>query len=369
MLSRWLIKVSVICCLSLTSVAQIEVQKNNEMQKTEEDEKVILFPIVYYTPETSLSAGILSIFNFDKVREGKISNLQLIYAYTLKDQAIALIRPKLYFDEGKKDISAEFYYSFNPSEYYGKLGNHLDEAELYVENTFTSTVSGAHNFYGDFFGRIGVIKELRKILNTDSQGILRNELQGGFENVDVSGVFVGVEWDTRDYPNSPLNGYFHRITATRFQTLDRESNDKLKNFERYEAESRFYFSFDQNKVYATQVALTQVTQDKIPFQNLVLIGGNENMRGYYGGEWRDLNLLMWQNEIRVPYNDRFGWATFVSLAKLDHEMSRIGGSDLKYSFGGGGYYLLDPQGRTKIKLDMGISKDNSGVYFVLGESF
>ena len=330
---------------------------------------LIVFPMVYYTPETSFAGGVINIYNIDEVAPGRISQVQLVGAYTSKQQTIVALTPKLYFNSGKNEVFGNLNYSYYPNKYYGQGDFHLDNPENYTENVLKSSIGATHNFNTFFFGRLQATRNQFKILKTESGGNLETQLNAnGFSTLEINGLAFGIDYDSRDFPLSPTSGYYLKNQIA-FQQAKDPNLDQNKNFQTYEMDWRIYSIVKQKYILANQFYFGHLSDRDLPFQTLLSIGGNHSMRGYYNGQYRNQDLLMNQNEIRGSFTNKFGWDSFISIAKLGSSMNSIQYSTTHLSAGGGINYLLDPKSRVKIRLNFGVSKENSGVYFVLGESF
>lgn len=93
------------------------------------------------------------------------------------------------------------------------------------------------------------------------------------------------------------------------------------------------------------------------------------MRGYYAGQYRDNAVGMLQIEVRFEKSPRWTPAFFAGVARMATRISDLDHSDSFYSGGGGIQYTLDPENRTKLRLDFGITQREAGAYFLIGEAF
>lgn len=359
-----LVSKRVMCLVVLIFIqarAQDLVASSDSEKVKPEFEKHLYFPIIYYTPESSFAGGLIDIYNFWKEKEGKYSQMQTIFSYSIKQQSIVRLAPKFYFDEGQKELGGSLFYSYYPNEFYG-FTKHLDNPEDYTENNFKSNVYGTYNFYSDFYVRAEVLKEKRKVVKTEP-GELRDYLDATkFYEVEIDGLGIGLEWDSRNYPQSPTQGSYYKFTMTHLQTQD-------KKWKKYELDFKNYRKVFSESIWANQIYIAQLSEKELPLTSYLTIGGNDKMRGYYAGEYRGTHLILLQTEIRNQFNAKYGWSVFAGAAKLSDEFKRIGSKKTRVSVGAGLNYMMDPASRTKLKLDFGISEDNNGFYFVLGESF
>lgn len=370
-----------ITCLFLVALMSVQFGVSASAEESSSDSKSavelrprVLFPLVFYTPETSVGLGLIWIENLWQVRPGKNSYIQSTLTTTTKQQWTANIMPRLYSKDGEREGFAAFSYSFFPNQYYGNQNAHLDSPEKETENNLSLLVSGSQRVFSNLFVRSFAQTRELKITQTADGGLLEQQLtQKGFRNLKSVAWGLGLDWDTRDFPQSPTSGLWIRLQSQKVWLEDRDST-RTQFFYANELDFRIYDKISisekwRDLVLANQVFVGALTDSDVPFQFLYAIGGNQSLRGYYQGQYRNRTLAMNQNELRGEINDRFGWAAFLSFARLGDGASEISAAETLIAGGGGVNYMLDPANRIKLKVDVGVSRENRGAYFVLGESF
>lgn len=93
------------------------------------------------------------------------------------------------------------------------------------------------------------------------------------------------------------------------------------------------------------------------------------MRGFYAGQYRDKAVGMLQAEVRFEKSLRWTPAFFAGFARMATKISDLDHSNSFYSGGAGIQYTLDPENRTKLRLDFGVTNRESGAYFLIGQAF
>jgi hypothetical protein len=328
-----------------------------------------IFPLVFYTPETSVGTGVIWIANLWKVREGKNSYVQSLATVTARGQWIANITPRMYFHHEDQEVVGQLSYSYFPNQYYGNQAAHLSSPEKDIESNLNFLTSASQRISGDFFLRLFQQMRELKILQTTEGGLLEPQLlQNGFRNLRSKAFGISLEWDQRDFPQSPTAGKWVRLQGQKVWVEDKE-NQRSNSFYATELDARSYFQFENKLVLANQIFLGSLTDSEIPFQFLYFVGGTHALRGYYQGQYRDRNLVMNQNELRGAWSDKFGWSVFVAGAKLGDGARELSESPLRLAGGAGVSMMLDASNRIKLKLDLGVSQENRGIYMVLGEAF
>lgn len=328
-----------------------------------------ILPLVFYTPETSLAGGVIWIKNLWPVKEGYNSYLQSYLVYTAQRQTLVDLTPHFYFNQGEQEVSANISYSYYPNKYYGTPSQHLRDPEAEIENNFNISLSGTHNFYSQFYGRLFTQWRDLTIVETKADGLLEQQLKkNGYRSLKSPSLGVGLDWDSRNFPQSPTEGLWVRLQAQKKWVKDQDSARSM-SFENMDLDVRIYQSLANNLVLANQLMLGVLSDSEIPFQFLYSIGGTQRLRGYYQGQYTGRWLVMSQNELRGAWTDRRGWSIFVAAAQLGDNQQELAQSSTHVAGGVGVNYLIDPSNRIKLKIDLAVSRENSGVYFVLGESF
>ena len=134
-----------------------------------------------------------------------------------------------------------------------------------------------------------------------------------------------------------------------------------------------FFALNNQLVLGLDVQEQSLTGYQSPFYLLPELGSDELMRGYYGGRYRDRNLIAGQTELRYRFTPRFGLAGFVGTGEVFH--SGFSFAELKPNYGAGFRYFFDVQKGLAIRVDYGIGdkpageKRISGLYVALGQSF
>jgi outer membrane protein assembly factor BamA len=338
--------------------------------KEDYSKKLILLPIAYYTPETKFAGGLLAIKNLWKEKEGHTSNIMTTASVTFNNQVMASIAPRLYFQGGEWELGGVFFYSYFPNKYYGRgTENSLSSPEKYTENSFILAVSGGKNIYERLFIRGGFGQDLRKIIDYQVGGEMEKEIQNIAQSLQVLSLNIGLEWDERDYPQAPRQGSWYRVTQSFYDPKDREGGKDLDHFRKIEFDLRQYVTLAPRWVAAGQLVASEVQGDQVPFQYLNSIGGGSRMRGFYAGQYRDKALGMFQAELRFEKNIKWTPAIFAGVARIATKISDLNKTDSFYSGGAGIHYTIDPENRTKLRLDLGLTNKESGAYFLIGEAF
>jgi hypothetical protein len=337
--------------------------------KEDYSKKLILLPLAYYTPETKIAGGLLVIKNLWKEKEGHTSNVMATATATLNNQSSVSLAPRLYFDKGDWDVGGVLYYSYYPNRYYGRgVGNSLSTAEKYIENNFLFSVNTGKNIYSRLFVRASAGQDLRKIIDYEVGGLIQTETQNFAQNLQVLSSTLSLEWDERDYPQAPRQGAWYRMSQAFFEPKDRDGSKDLERFRKIDFDFRQYITLTPKWISALQLVTSEV-QGQAPFQYLNSLGGGSRMRGYYAGQYRDSAIVMLQTEVRYEMNAKWSPTVFAGIARMASKIADLNSAANFHSGGFGVHYILDPENRTKLRLDVGFTGHETGAYFLIGEAF
>jgi outer membrane protein assembly factor BamA len=146
-------------------------------------------------------------------------------------------------------------------------------------------------------------------------------------------------------------------------------NIAQKNYFELTLDGRLYKSWNTKLVSATRF-VHDFNFGIIPFYDLAFLGGDQYVRGYYFGRFRDQHLSTIQQEFRMPIYWRFGLATFGGLSSIYSDKQPFSINNIKYNYGLGLRFLVDKKDKTSLRLDYAIgNNNNSGFYVSFGESF
>ena len=108
----------------------------------------------------------------------------------------------------------------------------------------------------------------------------------------------------------------------------------------------------------------------MPFYELSMLGGEDQMRGYYKGIFRDKVLVDGQVEYRMPVWNIFGINAWIGTGRVASSYSDIVIDGFKLSYGGGFRIKVDSKHNTNLRFDFGFGPGGiNGYYINFGEAF
>jgi outer membrane protein assembly factor BamA len=180
----------------------------------------------------------------------------------------------------------------------------------------------------------------------------------------TSGLGFVATWDNRDNFFYPTKGEFYKLAVL--------VNSKIfasdLSFTRLTIDMRKYYPIVGAHLMSLQV-LGDITWGDVPFQAMPTMGGNDVLRGYYKGRYRDKNLLAIQLEYRFPIYKWLKGSLFGSAGDVSDEIEDIIIREFKISYGGGLRARVNPA-NVHLRFDIGLTPERKpSYYFTASEAF
>ena len=192
-----------------------------------------------------------------------------------------------------------------------------------------------------------------ELTEIESDGLLSTDQIKGTGNEINSGMGLLINWDNRDNIFFPTSGGFYQVSSLAYADVLGSDHE----FTQYGLDLRHYFPIRSSHTLALQGLVNHSTGNP-PFHKLFTLGGQNTMRGYYAGRYRDKNMMAFQMEYRVmPVWWRLGVVGFYGLGAVANEMDDFEIGDFKHSVGMGLRLQLDPKERVTFRLDYAYGKD------------
>jgi outer membrane protein assembly factor BamA len=357
---------------TVTAVAQTSAPQAAPTQEPGVEKKfkprVLLLPLIYYTPETRLALGVGGVVNYRLGRDKgnmRPSSLWLLAVYTMNNQIQLQLKPEVYLSKNSFILGATVKFERFPQRFYG-IGNDVPVTaeEVYTPENLGLHLSVKRRVVGSVFGGIQYHLEKTLIQKVKPGGLLsQGDIPGSTGGV-ISGLGLSVHWDNRDNLFFPRRGSYLQFVADFFSAPIGSDY----HYSTSKLDLRTYVPVLSTHVLAIQVYIRNMGGSP-PFYQLSMLGGASMMRGNYSGQYRDKALLAFQAEYRLPLWRRFGAVGFAGLGDVGATIRAIKLNRLKYSLGGGLRYRLDSREGTNLRLDFAWGKDSTGFYMTVQEAF
>ncbi len=325
------------------------------------------YPYAYYTPETELAigAGGILVFYTSDTSIIKPSKVVLGGYYSTKKQYNITLDPAFYFSDNHIFIKMPLGFGYFVDKYFGVGPNSVDNGnEDYISRVYTAALYVQIPSYWFTSDRTGLILDYdyTEMVDKQTNSELINNSVLGSNGGESFGVGLEAVWDSRDNLFFPNDGKYSSLKFLSYPIGD-------FNFYSMELDVRHYNSFSKDQVLAGQGYFVASGGD-IPFYKLPSLGGQNRMRGYYYGRYRDNIYATLQLEYRQFFSQRFGYVLFGSVGGVATSPDKLRIDEFKLSYGAGIRFLFNEEQKVNIRADIGITSDgDTGIYFGIEEAF
>lgn len=331
--------------------------------------RVIPVPLVLYSPETSWGFGISTQYLFRTRSTDTTGNLSLLgtsFVFTLRKQFIVNPYWDVFWKKEQYRLTGAILWKRYPDAFYGlgnEVGRHSERFSsdyVLVRNRITKTVLPRF--------QIGLQYRFEHLyrMRTTEGGYFETNPVPGEAGFTASGIGLAMIYDSRDHNLFPFKGWyviFSHHAYSRFIGGNTDLSSLRLDLRRYWNPGK------GSHVIAVQ-AVAQVHSNVPPFKMMSTFGGDEVLRGYFFGRFRDQHMYALQAEYRFPLFWRFLGTTFMGVGNTAGPYSTAGFKDLKFAAGAGLRFTLDAKERINIRFDAGFGTDGSrGFYLGIGEAF
>jgi len=338
-------------------------------QKMEKLFKIIPVPLFSYSTEAGNTFGLAKFNLFDLSKKdtvSKPSKVAGVFTFSDKGRINFSLSTELVFHEDRHIILSYFNYKKTPEYIFG-IGNDVtrDDVEQVTTNRVKFVATGLAEVSENFYAGVGFdIANYFKV-TPDSNSFLITENVSGLEGGTNVGLGLAGSFDSRDNRYNASQGAFALTTLLFYPHFLGSEYEYLK----FELDLRKYFNPWFKHVIALQ-ATTSYANDEVPFYELPMLGGENQMRGYYKGAYRDRVLVDGQIEYRLPIWNIFGATTWIGTGRVAHAYSELSFEGWKLSYGFGLRIRVDSKNNTNLRFDFGFGPDGiSGTYINFAEAF
>ena len=341
-----------------------------ESQEDSTAPKLINYPTLAFAPETSWEFGVSSLYVYSAHRDlvNRLSEIKSFAFYTVEGQYGLWLDHALYSDKDKWFFLGKSRYQNFPLLYHGIGRESPAEVQSLIEGKyfiFRERIM-RETWQSLYFGLELDFQNLSGVGYTNSVLDFESPELGGGGSTNL-GLGLGVIYNNIHNAMNPRKGVY---SEWGFLAYDSFSGSDF-NFVSYISDTRIYKPIESNTVLAFQL-YGQMTTGSPPFNMLALMGGENLMRGYYLGRYRDKNQVAGQVEYRVlpfSFSKRLGASVFMA-------MGQVFGDDFSFDWrhflpaGGAGLrFLIFPEKDIYTRLDIAFTAEGQGIYFFIGEAF
>lgn len=335
-----------------------------------EDNQLLIYPIVAYSPETSveLGASVLYVAYAKHDTTNRLSEINGTAFYTINNQFGAIFDHALYSHHNNWFLLGKIKFQSFPLSYYGigpvtpdkKLAR-VDAFQFQFKERLLRKVR--NNFY------IGLETDIQHLGNVDFVGFDTTLYKKpyGHEGSTNFGLGLGFLYDNRHNVLNVRKGFFSELAFIHYPSAIGSDYEFTSVF----TDVRWFHPIRQRNVLAIQLA-GQFSYGNPPFNQLALIGGESIMRGYYLGRFRDRNLVATQVEYRMLpfwFAKRWGASVFAGTGTVFNSFQTLKADHIVFAGGAGVRFQLFPRKDVWIRLDVAFTNEGNGIYIFVGEAF
>jgi hypothetical protein len=322
-------------------------------------------PIVFYTPETGIAGGAAALYLYRDPSSPRASTLTADIIYTEKKQFTAEISGDQYFDHGRYRLMTDVLSQRYPNKIFG-IGNNTPESieETYTPQIFLLKAVLYRSLSSN--ANIGTIVRYENVSmrETLAGGVLATGLLPGSKGGVSAAIGIVANWDSRDNTLATQSGSFYQLTTL----FSRSTFGSDYSYNDIQVDTRNFFTPFSDHVVAVQ-GFGEFIDGSPPFQSYAKFGGQNLMRGYFDGRYRDKNSVSVQAEYRIPVWWRFAVVGFAGVAQVADRISNFAIDRFWFAGGLGLRFAWNPEEKINVRIDYGAGNNSSGLYFTITEAF
>lgn len=326
----------------------------------------VVVPLVMYTPETHVGIGAFYVhfFRFSSTKESRVSSVAMLALITTRRQAIFEVHPDFYWAKDAGHAFGKLEYQRYPDSFWG-IGNKArdEDEERYVRERIRFRGGPNYRVVGPLYAGVGLDLMQYSATYTDPNGVFATQAIPGEGGGFTGGIGPVASFDTRDNAVATRTGWL--LNAT-FQWFGAPIS--RYDFRKFIFEARRFFHLHADHVIGARF-YGEIQGGNVPYYHLAMLGGDELLRGYYLGRWRDENLAALEVEYRFPLLWRFGGVAFAGAGEIGREIGDLFGAPVRWTLGGGLRFSLNSDEHLNLRLDAGFGPGTYGFYFTAREAF
>lgn len=322
-------------------------------------------PTLDVAPEVGVSGGAVLLFSDRPFASARPMVVEAEAALTTRRQAIVETEVQVFTREDRFLVETRLDWLRYPEDEWG-LGNQTLEgaAEAFSADRLEGSASVFRRPGSSvFLGPVLRFQDVSRLRAAPGSRLDRNAVPGASGGLSL-GAGGAVRWDDRARPLTPAPGEaFAQLTQLAFSPVWGSDH----RFGRTDLDARAFLGLGPALV-ALRARLVLHTGVP-PFRMLALLGGEDTVRSYTLGRYRDQHLAAAQAEVRVPVWWRLGVVGFVDAGDVFGPNSSTTLDQIKPAAGAGLRVRLDDEEGTNLRIDGAVGRSGWGLYAGFGEAF
>ena len=285
-----------------------------------------------YTPEASFGVGGAVLASFRLNKNDTISQRSFIPAgfnITLNGTFVFAGAGTLFFNENRFRIYISYGYRNEPSHYFGKGYETIEQIEK--SDSTTKFHKSSIQLYPRFVWEVrphlytGPLFDINFSKSDDINPVMAedpyfNKFKRDYVNIGVGGL---IQYDTRNDVATPSSGMLLSAIAKVYGKY----LGGAYNYEMFELEYRQFQQVFRPRSTLAWIAKTQIGVGNVPFTELPSFGSPFDLRGYYWGKYRDKTMAYGILEYRHMFGsvEKYTEAMKNNLAHFSELMEQADG--------------------------------------------
>jgi len=336
-----------------------------------------------YSTETSLGLNLAGLISFrlnknDSISQNSYAPLSL--ATSLNGTTVVDGSLFLFAKENKLRFSLKYTYRNAPSHYFGCGYNSIrgtvmsDSTTKYTSQSVRVFPFLSYSFVPNLY--VGVMGEFKYVEVKDvAAKILKDEYYNRYaSSYRCVGYGVSLQYDTRNDVVTATRGYYLSGIARNY----RDYIGSTYSFSSFELEYRHFINVFRPRSTLALTARTRMSVGDVPFTELPSYGSEFNLRGFYGGKYRDRSMAYAMAEYRHMFGSPESLASGNVWAKLGFVVwsgcgtiapDITGWTQWKWCYGGGLRFQVMPGKNARIDIGRGVGERGVCIYLGMMEVF
>jgi len=335
-----------------------------------------------YTPETNfmISGGGLLSFKVQKFdKKLNYSSIPFSFGYSLSGAIDVVVNNEIFWVEDRFRMIGEFQYKDRPDNYWGigyEKGVSEDKSDSitgYSRQYLKMKERVMFNLGNNLFLGPVIDFNFTKASEMNNYMIQDPYVQEQGDLFMPMGFGVSFEYDSRDFPSNAYKGWYLGGILAYY-------NDWFKSPAKYFKADIIYRQYitikRKRRVLAWQVKNVITTGAFIPWTDMAMIGGKDDLRGYTLGRFRDKDLFDAIVEYRHMfkrkrinkkgnYDSKWGYVAWVGVGSVAPKVIEM----KNWLPNGGAGLRFEIRDRMNIRVDAGFGKKEHGFYVTFKEAF
>ncbi len=335
-----------------------------------------------YTPETNFMISGGGLISFKVQKHDKTLNYSSIpfsFGYSISGAIDLVINHEVFWVGDKLRFIGELQYKNRIDNYWGvgyENAINIEKSDTtteYKRKYFKFKERVMFNLGNNLF--LGPVVDLNFSSASDLNPVMVGDefvVEQGTKFLPV-GLGVAFEYDSRDFPSNAYKGWYLGGTLAYYA----DWFDSPAKYFRTEIIYRQYITIlRKRRVLAWQIRDVNTEGSFIPWADMAMIGGKDDLRGYTLGHYRDKYLFTAVVEYRHMfkkkklnkkgnYNSKWGYVAWVGTGSVAPKIIEM----THWLPNGGAGIRFEIRDRMNIRVDGGIGKGEHGFYVTFKEAF